>query len=296
VVGPAPIVSASCLDGQYDEALPNPDGDISALVAAYAPAGVKTFIDGVLGVRYPIGQHLVAGGQQATSFGDCITIFLGGQTGNAGQVMRQLSTIVHECGHFFDIDESTFSGNTYVFRPDYRETCAQGDTTTRGGRTFARSLLNDDPYAATNPNDFYRDVYLDGDPNDGTFDSGDQGFNSVVEEAVQYVNSLATDYAFADAFGNLGISSRDGILTFLWYIERYLQLAREQHPNAYAFLLGDACWRRTILTVWGRAWLYLDLTEDNDRLGLDDDFLIELVTAPDLLGEIQRVRIAHGCP
>jgi len=48
--------------------------------------------------------------------------------------------------------------------------------------------------------------------------------------------------------------------------------------------------------VWGRAWLYLDLTADVAALGLDDDFIEELVLAPDLVEEIARLRTAHGCP
>ena len=46
--------------------------------------------------------------------------------------------------------------------------------------------------------DFYASTYLGGDPNDGNFDSGDQGFGMLHEETVQYVNSLATAYAFQD--------------------------------------------------------------------------------------------------
>ena len=43
--------------------------------------------------------------------------------------------------------------------------------------------------------DNYANVYLDGDPDDDEFDGGDQGFNSLLEETLQYVNSLATGYA-----------------------------------------------------------------------------------------------------
>ena len=44
------------------------------------------------------------------------------------------------------------------------------------------------------------------------------------------VNRFPTaDMAFADQLGNRSISARDGILTFLWYVERYLRWT--QHPR-----------------------------------------------------------------
>ena len=72
--------------------------------------------------------------------------------------------------------------------------------------------------------DFYRQVYLDGDPDDDNFEGGDQGYNSVLEETTQYINSLAVGYAFNDLYSG-SVSERDGILTFLWYITRYLKMA-----------------------------------------------------------------------
>ena len=46
---------------------------------------------------------------------------------------------------------------------------------------------------------------------------------------------------------------------------------------------------------WGRAWIYLGLTEGSSTLGLQDDVLLELVLDPELLGEIERLRQAAGC-
>jgi len=87
----------------------------------------------------------------------------------------------------------------------------------------------------------------------------------VLEEATQYVNSLATALAFKDAFAGSKSSDRDGILTFLWYIERYHLMARTEIPSAYTLLSGDACWRQATLSVWDRAWFYLDATKGNGR-------------------------------
>jgi hypothetical protein len=138
--------------------------------------------------------------------------------------------------------------------------------------------------------DFYADTYLDGNADDSKFDSGDQGYDSVLEEATQYVNSLATALAFQDAYAGQKASERDGILTFLWYIERYLQMGRTKYPSAYSALSGDACWRQATLSVWDRAWFFLDATSGNTNLGLDDTALEALVKDAALTAEIDALR------
>ena len=297
------LVDPGCLDGQYTETLPPADADISGLVDSYDSDNYREFIFAVLDARYPVGAYLVNGAIENSGMGDCIEFFVRG-TSSASEIFGQLSTFVHECGHFWDIAEGGFSDSTFIYTPDLWLSCEQGDTTARGGVTFARSLLNGDDYSELRPPcsgggfgdgcDSYADIYLDGDPFDANFDGGDQGFNSVIEEATQYVNSIATGYAFSDQVRG-SVSERDGILTFLWWIERYLRLARLEYPDAHEALLDDACWREAILTVWGRGWMYLDATEGMGNLGIDDAAILDLVQDPELVGEIQRVRDAEGC-
>ena len=90
-------------------------------------------------------------------------------------------------------------------------------------------------------------------------------------------------------------SAMDGILTFLWYVERYLRLARLEYPRAYSKLADDPCWRNAILTIGGRAWIMLEAAEGNGSLEINDVELFELVRDPDLLDEIQRLREKEGC-
>jgi hypothetical protein len=292
-----PLVDPQCLDGQYEEAIPTELPSIDDLVSAYNEADYLAFTDAVLARRYPTGAWLVSEGVREGSarFGNCVTRFTSNR-GQAQSLLRQLSTVVHECGHVLDLSLSGFSDTVLVIDDTLRFECLRGDTTTRGGDTFARSLLNTDPYSALLPDDFYKDVYLDCDPDDQSFDSGDQGFNSVLEEAIQYVNSLATDYHLRDRLGGFSITAKDGILTFLWYIQRYLRMARLEYPAAYSRLTNDTCWREAILTTWGRAWLYLEAARDNRNLGIDADTIEDLVRDPALLDEIARLRGAHGCP
>ena len=300
VVVPMGPVDPGCVDGQYSEALPTM-GDFSQAEANYSPANVEDFILAALDARYTVGREVVEGAIDSGAF-PCIDQFLS-DTSSPAAVLRSMSTVVHECGHSYDLGQGGFGGAHYSLTSQTSFTCSQGDTTSRGGKTFARSRMNSDMFGPSRPKcngsntpgcDFYADVYLDGDPDDGTFDGGDQGFNSVLEEATQYVNSLATGYAFRDRYSSQ-ISERDGLLTFLWYIGRYLHMARTQYPDAHAFILGDACHREAILSIWGRAWVYLDATENERNLGIDDDAIMALVMDDVILSEIQRVREAHGC-
>ncbi len=283
-----------CDENLYSETPPSPNASVASAVAAFNASNRVPFIYQSLEARYPIGRYITEQGQLRGAFDNCAEIFLGNAS-TPVEVMNRLSTVVHECGHSLDLSIGEFGEDTFVFRPDLQLTCKDGDTTDRYGKTFARSLINGDAYAATNPDDFYRDVYMDGDPFNAAFEGGDQGFNSVVEEATQYINSLATDYAFEDQFGGYSTSARDGILTFLWYIERYLKLARESYPGVYQFISGDACYREAVLTVWARAWFYLNLTEGRPALEIDGPTLKPLVLSADLANEIQLLRQAHGC-
>jgi len=299
---PSGYVDPMCTDGQYAEAPPDRGASLDGISFS---GDVPAFVDAALAARYPFGLDLVRGGRMETRFGDCSVLFAGSPASD-DDLYRRLDTIVHECGHIYDGFLSRPPTNAYVISDaPLRFDCSRGDTTERSGDTFARSRIRGDAYQPLRAPcagggrgcDFYADTYLDGDPDDGTFQGGDQGFNMLLEEAVQYVNSLVTAYAFADRMSaGTSTSARDGILTLLWYVERYLHLARTDYPSAYAAISGDACWRDAILTVWGRAWLYLELTREVPGLGIDDDAIEALVADATLLDEIERIRTASGCP
>jgi len=298
----SPRVDPTCVDGQWAETLPPANANLTPATSTYSPNQATAFILQALSIRYPTGQWIVEGGLESNAFGgqNCIDAFLSNKS-SATNVIGQMSTIVHECGHFFDLDQGGFVNSAYMLTPSVQNTCS-GASYQGANATFARSLIKNDEYNALRPPcdgnfvpgcDSYADIYLNGDPNDSNFDSGDQGFNMLHEETTQYVNSIATGYAFADQY-QYTVSERDGILTFLWYTCRYLRMARLQFPGSYNVLTQSPCWREAILRVWGRAWLFLDATKDAQNLGISDDEIESLIT-DELLQEIQRVREAHGC-
>ncbi|MSP93173.1 MAG: hypothetical protein EXR79_15465 [Myxococcales bacterium] len=297
---PSGLTDPNCLDGLWSETLPAATAALDGVKATFAAKPINQFVLDLLAARYPTGKHLVEGGLTQQ---DCIAVFLQPQQkASASGVVTGLSTVVHECGHMFDFKKGGFSGSAFVFTPSLTLTCP-GAAHQGNNPTFARSLIKSDEFYALRPAcpkqgangcDIYANVYLSGDPKDAKFESGDQGFNTVLEETVQYVNSLATGYAYADhVAGN--ISERDGILTFLWYVERYLRMARLQFPAQHKFLVGNECWRKAILTTWGRAAFFLGHTKGISKLTIDGAKIEPLVMNPDLLAEIDLVRKAHGC-
>ena len=287
-----------CAQGSYSEDLPTNDS-LSGI--PFSSATADEYLLAALEKRFPLGKEITEGGLNsslAKTQGNCIDRFLSDKS-SAGAVLRQATTVVHECGHFMDLGKGSGTSSAFVVRPDLTFTCRSGDTTSRGGKTFARSLLKTDAFynqrkacggTVKQGCDFYADIYLDGSSSNASFEGGDQGYNSVLEEANQYVNSLATALAFADQYKNSKVSERDGILTFLWYIERYLQMAREEYPEAYEHISSDECWRQATLSVWDRAWFYLDAAKGEDNLQLDADALTDLVKDPSLTSEIDALR------
>jgi hypothetical protein len=296
---PAPQpTKTGCAQGDYTEALPT-TASLSDLT--YSSTQAQAYVLSALKRRYPLGEFILDGGLTsplAQSQGNCVTRFLRDKS-TAQAVLKQAPTLVHECGHFFDLGAAKNGDAAFVLRDDLKFACKGGDTTSRGGLTFARSRLKTDGYYTSRKAcggtvkagcDFYADIYLDGNPDDAAFESGDQGFNSVLEEATQYVNSLATALAFQEVYQGSRSSERDGILTFLWYIERYLQMARTDYAGAYEAISTDPCWRQSILSVWDRAWFFLEATKGMSSLGLDDGAVEELVKDPGLTAEIDALR------
>lgn len=304
VVDGVPVVDPTCADGAaQDRRLPSATTDVSAVYSGFRAAAPLDFVYDLLDARYPDGTVLVEGGLKYTRLGDCFERFTTAQSRKtADGLTDDLSTVVHECGHFHDLRLGQASPKAfYQLDADLLLSCAGGGYDVLP----ARSRINEDPYSELRPPcdgsfsrscDSYADLYLDGNPNDAKFDSGDQGLDMLVEELVQYVHTLGVYRGIADQLPRgAQVSGRDGLLTFFWYTERYLRWLRLEAPAKYDQVVGSACWREILLSAWGRGWQYLDATKDDARLGIDDGKLEQLVLDPDLLQEIERLRDADGC-
>jgi hypothetical protein len=276
-----PNTDPGCVDGQYSETLPDPDADLTDLFDAFSPATNVQFLMGSLDRRYPIGAFIVRGASEIEG-SDCAADWIDagfGDPNDPSSILRNASLVVHECGHGLDLGMGFIDEHHYVITDELTITCDHVDTMPRGD-------IMGDEFSGDVPGDSYEDPYLT--------QLGDQGFDMLLEEATQYVNSLASGYSFQDQY-TMGVSERDGILTFLWYLTRYLHKARNDVPTTYDALTQDPCWRTAILTIWGRAWLFVELTKDDGNLGINDAEILDAATDPVLLEEIERVRQAHGC-
>ena len=177
-----PPIDMNCIDGQYTEPLPDPMLNISDLLETYQPNTGDALITSIMERRYPLGARLIALGKQGR-LGDCVAPFLGNQQGTVQSVLGRLSTVVHECGHFADLGMPSFGTNTYIINLEKTVTCSGADTTSRGGET-ARSRINGDEFAVPACRrsgadcDTYRDVYLDGNPDDDQFEG-------VIKDSIQ---------------------------------------------------------------------------------------------------------------
>ncbi len=301
------MTSPTCMDGLYTETTALSSGDLAAEVAAFSATDGVAFVSAVLAKRYPNGKFIMESGDVASkaSTPGCIKLFWSPAQGKTAQgALGQAGLLVHECGHMYDLALAggTYTSNTYFVHEDLEFKCT-GLSYTGANAGFARSLIKGDEFNAAWPAcanfgeqncDGYAPLYLNGEPKDEKFDSGDQGYNMVIEEVNQYVNSLATGYAVADQLP-YNSSAEDGILTYFWYMQRYLHMARLQYPDAYKYLIGNSCWRQVTLTLWGRGWFYLNKSADNAKLNLKGAMLRDLVKTPALLDEIARIRQAEGC-
>ena len=253
----------------YTEALCDDTASLADLSAAYmntAP-GLRAAVRGIAERRYPIGVAFidVQNDQQLGTWFRTRTAF--------SDVLNSFEVGVHEGGHIWDI---TMASGQWPYR--LRDDLV---IRTRRLQNFNRSeilTLHTDPAM-----DSYDEVYLVGQ-------SGAQGFNTLLDEYVQYTHSLASRYCTRDGLrAGTRISARDGILTMMYYVELYLKIARTQHPDDYAEILADPGHLELIRTVWARAEFWLARTASLPQLGLRDATIRTWVYAPDNLMEIERL-------
>jgi hypothetical protein len=256
--------------GVYTETLCNDTADLSDLSAAYmnTPMGLRTAVRGIAERRYPMGVAFI---DVQTDMH--LATWFRGSNATFRNVLDRFEVAVHEGGHIWDI---TMASSTWPYR-------VRDDLVIRTRRlaNFNRSeilMLHTDPAA-----DRYDEVYLVGS-------SGAQGFNTLLDEYVQYTHSLATRYCTRDALApGTSTSARDGILTLMYYVELYLKRARTDHPDDYAEIIGDPGHIELIHTVWRRAEFWLQQTASLRQLGIRDATIRSWVYDPANLMEIERL-------
>jgi hypothetical protein len=243
--------------------------DLSALEASHDPSRLRQTLLTLSELRYPPAVGFI----EAQTDAELSRWFFAG-TATLDQVLQGYEVAVHEGSHIWGF--GFFSFDTYSYRIVDDSLIVETAFLTNFDRS---EILGRHPYAA---DDFYADTYLSGQ-------SGAQGFNTVLDEFNAYTHSLASRYCTRDSVQG-ATSARDGILTFMLYVELYLKIAREQHPDDYAEILADPPHREVILSIWDRAEHWLAVSEGSPELGIDDDFIAGHVYDPTNLDEIVRLR------
>ncbi len=123
----------------------------------------------------------------------------------------------------------------------------------------------------------------------GTYLTGTQGtygFVELLDETNCYVLGLGAITVGADAMQG-GISGRDGAFAFLYYIELYLKVLRQQEPALYQMLQDDAQVRGVIRDLWLRTHFFLENGGDAPSLGVSDEQIAANLYASENQGELE---------
>jgi len=258
-------------DGSYREEPSCQElSDVSEIERSYRSAGRRASLNALAKARYPAGLPFL----EAQTDAELGAWFTGAEDSFSGAASR-FDAAVHEGSHIWGFRRFSPSTQSYPL---------SADSTVRAKRlhNFPRSEILDvhvDPTADT-----YAKTYLEGA-------SGEQGFNSLLDEYNAYAHSLAARFCTRDLVAaNARVTARDGILTFMYYVELYLHLARSRHAADYRAILADDGHREVITRVWDRAELWLRRSASDPRLGVADETIGKWVYAPERLAEITRVR------
>ena len=197
-----------------------------------------------------------------------------GKRDTFGGVIYCFEVAVHEGTHKWDLG---MLGATWSYR-------VRDDLVIRARRLRNFAISEILQLHADVAKDQFADLYLSGP-------TGTQGFNYLLEEYNAYVHTLATRYCTQDGIADgVRVNGKDGILTFMYYLELYLRRARTAHPDDYAAIKADPEQVRLILTVWDRAELWLAKAADRYQLGIDDAVIRRWTYDPQNLAEIRMLK------
>ncbi len=263
----AQVTSDAAQPSGYSEPLCDDAASLDDLAAAYvdSPEGLRAATRGIAERRYPMAVAFI----DVQSDAQLQRWFR--SRARFSDVLGGFEVAVHEGAHIWDL---TMIRDTWPYR-------VRDDLVIRPRRlsNFNRSeilALHANPDA-----DSYDEVYLRGQ-------SGAQGFNTLLDEYVAYTHSLAARYCTRDSLSSgTRISARDGILTLMYYVELYLKVARTQHAEDYAAIVGDPAHVELIRTVWARAEFWLERSAPFPQLGLRDAQIRQWTYAPENVMEIE---------
>jgi len=244
--------------------------DVGDIERSYASGSRRAAAYAVAKARYPAGLPFL----EAQGDRELDAWFTGAPDSFDGMASR-FDVAVHEGAHIWSFKRFSTGTQTYPVH-------AGLTVHARRLRNFPRSEILS--VHLNREADSYAKTYLEGA-------SGAQGFNTLLDEYNAYAHSLASRYCTRDRVGaSSNVSARDGILTFMYYVEAYLEIARTRHPADYQAIVSDSGHRMLIVAVWDRAELWLRRSAGDARLGIADRTIRGWVYDRARLEEIKRIR------
>lgn len=254
-----------------DAGPPPPDAEAPPTVAppTDAPDRVcysETFHDGAdLGaVRNRYRQDQVGAWRQALTLrwpgGEPLTrtpqAFLGFLDSSSwSNFFDSAATVMHESAHGFHADNGLWrERTTYYVRGDQHIAV---DITPSPARSLILPRLPD------NSTDLYARTYLTGE-------QGARGFFELLEELNCYVMDMTTYAVFGDQLDILGVSGRDGAVSFFLFLQIYLNAVRTEQPDVWRALCGQAAVREFIDVEWRAMHFWLPVADRYPALGIND--------------------------
>ena len=124
-------------------------------------------------------------------------------------------------------------------------------------RSALRGMLPDDS------TDLYARTYFTGE-------QGQRGFFELLEELNCYIDDLVTYAAFGDHIDVLGVSGRDGAVSFFLFVQTYLRYVRTQHAAVWRAICAQENVRDYIDVDWRRTHFWLPVADRYPHLGIND--------------------------
>jgi hypothetical protein len=289
--GGADLVDSKCWDGKVyaDEPIAAKRADITDLISTFSVANRVPWAIQILNRRFPVGGKIVELATMSDPNPKCAQVSFPASDNTATLAMYKLQVLTHECGHMMDLQ------SRYFIRTDLEYKCSN---TLWGPTSPSRNVILADELDALRPvggtTDAQRTLYFD--PNGPQGNLGAQKWPVHFTEFNQYANSIATNYSMSD-YGrgdDTGNSSR----AWAWFTQRYLRIMRAQYKADYDKLANDPCWRRLVLSTWGKINRYwAELAKENITKFQTGEAtkLDALIRDPRLTAEIENLRVLDGC-
>jgi hypothetical protein len=289
--GGSELVDSRCWDGKVyaDEPIAAKRADITDLISTFSVANRVPWAIQILNRRFPVGGKIVELATMSDPNPQCAQVSLQASDNTATLAMYKVQVLTHECGHMMDLQ------SRYFIRTDLEYKCSN---TLWGPTSPPRNVILADEFDALRPvggtTDAQRTLYFD--PNGPRGNLGAQKWPVHFTEFNQYANSIATNYSMSDYVrgDDTGNSSR----AWAWFTQRYLRIMRAQYKADYDKLANDPCWRRLVLSTWGKINRYwAELAKENITKFQTGEAakLDALIRDPRLTAEIESLRVLDGC-